>query len=146
MRTAMRISRSAQNEALDAHRGQQRILSSISDAFGALDVHWRFIYANPGLAALAERMPEQLVGEEVWAMIPAFCEAGPKQALKRALKTQTSATFEVFLPRVNRWYETSVYPLESGLSLCSRDITARREAERVLRESEERLRLAHRWL
>ena len=48
----------------------------------------------------------------------------------------------MFVPRVNRWYETSVYPLESGLSLCSRDITARRDAERVLRESEERLRLA----
>ena len=127
---------------MDAHKSQQRILSSISDAFGALDVHWRFIYANPSLASLAERTPEELVGEEVWAMIPAFCEAGPKQALKRALKTQTSATFEMFVPRVNRWYETSVYPLESGLSLCSRDITARREAERVLRESEERLRLA----
>ena len=142
MRAAMRISRFAEQEALDAHKGQQRILSSISDAFGALDAHWRFIYANRGLATLAERTPEDLVGEEVWAMIPAFSEAGPKQALKRALKTQTSATFEMFLPRVNRWYETSVYPLESGLSLCSRDVTARREAERVLRESEERLRLA----
>ena len=142
MRTAMRISQRAQKEALDAHKSQQRILSSISDAFGALDVHWRFTYANLSLASLAGQTPEELVGEEVWAMIPAFCEAGPEQALKRALKTRTSATFEMFVPRVNRWYETSVYPLESGLSLCSRDITARRDAERVLRESEERLRLA----
>jgi PAS domain S-box-containing protein len=142
MRTAIKTSLSAQKQALHAHKSQQRILSSISDAFGALDVHWRFIYANPSLASLAARTPEELVGGEVWAMIPAFCEPGPKQALERALKTQTSATFEMFVPRVNRWYETSVYPLESGLSLCSRDITARREAERVLRESEERLRLA----
>jgi PAS domain S-box-containing protein len=142
MRTAMRISRCAEKEVLEAHQSQQRILSSISDAFGALDVHWRFIYANLSLASLAGQTPEALVGEEIWAMIPAFCEAGPKQALKRALKTGASATFEMFVPRVNRWYETSVYPLESGLSLCSRDITARRDAERVLRESEERLRLA----
>jgi len=130
MRTAIKTSLSAQKQALHAHKSQQRILTSISDAFGALDVHWRFIYANPSLASLAARTPEELVGGEVWGMIPAFCEPGPKQALERALKTQTSATFEMFVPRVNRWYETSVYPLESGLSLCSRDITARREAER----------------
>jgi PAS domain S-box-containing protein len=142
MRLAMKISRSAEKEALAAHEDQQRILSSISDAFGALDVHWRFIYANLSLASLAGQTPEELVGEEVWTMIPAFCETGPKQALERALQTQTPATFEMFVPRVNRWYETSVYPHDSGLSLCSRDITARRDAERVLRESEERLRLA----
>src|SRR6185369_7875233 len=96
MRTAMRISRRAEKQALHAHKSQQRILSSISDAFGALDVDWRFIYANPSLASLAARTPEELVGAEVWEMIPAFCEAGPRQALERALKTQTSATFEMF--------------------------------------------------
>jgi PAS domain S-box-containing protein len=142
MRAAMRLSQRAQKETLDAHKTQQRILSSISDAFGALDAQWRFIYANRNLASLAGRTPETLVGEELWSTIPAFCETGPKQALKQVLETGTSATFEMFVPRVNRWYETSVYRLESGLSLCSRDITARRDAERVLRESEERLRLA----
>ena len=98
MRLAMKISRSAEKEALDAHENQQRILSSISDAFGALDVHWRFIYANLSLASIAGQTPEELVGEEVWTMIPAFCEAAPKQALERALKTQTPATFEMFVP------------------------------------------------
>ena len=83
MRLAMRISRSAEKEALDAHEGQQRILSSISDAFGALDVHWRFIYANLSLASLAEQTPEELVGEEVWTMIPAFCEAAPETGTRR---------------------------------------------------------------
>ena len=82
MRTAMRISAVREKEALDAHKSQQRILSSISDAFGALDVHWRFIYANLSLASLAGQTPEELVGEEVWAMIPAFCEPGPNRHSK----------------------------------------------------------------
>ena len=75
-------------------------------------------------------------------MIPAFCAAGPRQALQQALETRVSTSFEMFVLRQNRWYETTVYPFESGLSLCRRDITPRRDAERVLRETEERLRLA----
>ena len=74
--------------------------------------------------------------------MPAFCAEGPKQALRQALETRTAATFEMFVPQLNRWYETKVYPLESGLSLYGRDITARLDAERALREREERLRLA----
>ncbi len=142
MRDAMRVSQRAQKETLDAHRSQQRILSSISDAFGALDARCRFIYANRNLAAIAGVSAEALVGEEVWTMIPAFCAAGPRQALQQALETRVSTSFEMFVLRQNRWYETTVYPFESGLSLCSRDITPRRDAERVLRETEERLRLA----
>ena len=53
MQTAMRRSQRAQKDTLDAHKSHQRILSSISDAFGALDVHWRFTYANLSLASLA---------------------------------------------------------------------------------------------
>ncbi len=142
MRTAMKASQRAQRETLDAHKSQQQILSSISDAFGALDAGCRFIYANRNLASIAGKAPEELTGEEIWGMIPAFCAPGPKQALEQALETRASTTFEMFVPHLNRWYETTVYPFESGLSLCSRDITPRRDAERVLSETEERLRLA----
>lgn len=142
MRAAIRTSERVHKEVQDAHESQQRILSSISDAFGALDAQWRFIYVNRNLASLAGKAPETLVGKEVWVVVPAFCAEGPKQALRHALETRTSATFEMFVPHLNRWYETSVYPLESGLSLCSRDITARLDVERGIRESEERLRLA----
>jgi PAS domain S-box-containing protein len=142
MREAIGISQRVQKEIQDAHESQRRILGSISDAFGALDAQWRFIYVNRNLASLAGKAPEALVGEEVWAAIPAFCAEGTKQALRQALETRTAATFEMFVPQLNRWYETRVYPLESGLSLYSHDITARLDAERALRESEERLRLA----
>ena len=141
MQVAITASRRVQKEVQEAHDSQERILSSISDAFGALDVHWRFIYANQNLAALAGKVPEALVGEEVWA-VPAFCAEGPVRALRQALETSTSASFKMFVPNLNRWYETTAYPHKSGLSLCSRDVTARLDSERLLRESEERLRLA----
>jgi len=142
MLAAIQLSRRAQRETEDAHRSQQLILSSISDAFGALDRDCRFIYANRNFASMAGKAPEELTGKNIGEMVPAFSEGAPKKELLRALETGESTPFEMFVPLQNRWYETSVYPFESGLTLCSRDITARRDAERVLCETEERLRLA----
>jgi PAS domain S-box-containing protein len=142
LQTAIRSSQRSHREAVQAHQSQERILRSISDAFGALDTGYRFVYANQNLAFLAGTSPEFLSGKEIWEAIPAFGAEAPRRALQQAFETRVPATFEIFVPQVNRWYETTAYPFESGLSLCSRDITPRREAERVLREAEERMRLA----
>ena len=80
------------------------------------------------------------MGEEVWATIPAFGAAGPKQALEEALETRNSTTFEMFVPHLNRWFETSVYPFESGLP-CAAGTLPRGGMPSVC-SGTERLRLA----
>ena len=58
------------------------------------------------------------------------------------MQQQVPVRIEVLVPRSNCWYEACAYPQKCGLSIFSHDITDRKQAERLLRESEERLRLA----
>jgi len=142
MRIAMRDALAAHGEAEAARDREQTILNSISDGFGSLDEHWQFVHANEKLARLTLVPAADLLGKRLWDAWPELAERRSRQALKRAFDQRVPVRFELFIPRLDAWYETCVYPQKRGLSLFSHDITDRKRAERLLRESEERLRLA----
>ena len=142
MRLAMRAADQAQDEAAIARDRERTILNSISDGFGALDGNWQFVHANAQLATLTRLPAGELLGKRLWDAWPELAESPARQQLERAFHQQVPVRIEVFLPRLNCWCETCAYPQERGLSLFSHDITDRKQAERLLRESEERLRLA----
>lgn len=142
MRLALRAADKAHGEA-EAARGRERtILNSISDGFGALDGNWQFVHANEQLAMLTRLPLADLLGKRLWVAWPELAEGQARQELQRAFHQQVPVRIEVFIPRLNCWYETCAYPQQPGISLFTHDITHRKQAERLLRESEERLRLA----
>ena len=142
MRLALRDADKAHGEAKEARDRERTILNSISDGFGALDADWQFVHANEQLAALTRLPLTELLGKRLWDAWPELAESPARQELQRASDQQVPVRIEVFIPRLNCWHETCAYPQERGLSLFSHDITDRKQAERLLRESEERLRLA----
>jgi PAS domain S-box-containing protein len=142
MRLAMRAADKANGEAEAARDRERTILNSISDAFGALNGEWQFVHANEQLATLTRLPLAELLGKQLWDAWPELGEPQARDELRRAFHQQVPVRFEVFMPRLNCWYETCAYPQQRGLSLFSHDITDRKNAERLLRESEERLRLA----
>lgn len=142
MRAAMRAADEAYGEAAAARDRERNILNSISDGFGALDADWQFVHANAQLATLTRLPVAELLGKRLWDAWPELAESPARQELQRALDQHVPVRTEVFIPRLNCWCETCAYPQERGLSLFSHDITDRKQAERLLRESEERLRLA----
>jgi PAS domain S-box-containing protein len=142
MSSAIRTAATASGETARALERERDILNSISDAFGSVDESWQFLHANERFATLTGHPLGQLPGKRAWDAWPELAESPVRGELERAMREQIPARVEVFMPRLQRWYETSAYPQAGGLSLFSRDITDRKHAEEILREAEDRLRLA----
>jgi PAS domain S-box-containing protein len=142
MSLAMRAAAKADGAAEVARESERAILNSVSDAFGSIDENWHFVHANERLATLTGQPPGELLGKTAWDSWPVLAETPAREELERARRDQVPVRIEVFMPRLGLWYETSAYPQARGLSLFSRDITDRKRAEEILRQAEERLRLA----
>eukprot|EP01136_Pigoraptor_vietnamica_P014270 Opistho-1_new@56283 len=57
-------------------------------------------------------------------------------------QNKKSQRFEMHLTSLHSWHEVSVYPSHQGLSVYLKDITYRKQAEKDIRESNERYHLA----
>ncbi|MBP1760636.1 MAG: domain S-box [Firmicutes bacterium] len=117
-------------------------LASISDPFYAVDAEWRIVYVNQKAQEWLQRDQEELCGKLLWEILrepekPRICKQ-----ICIAMRERITVNYETFSVKMASWFEVSVYPArEGGLSFYFKDITARKKAERALKESEERHRL-----
>jgi PAS domain S-box-containing protein len=123
-------------EALEAARRQsQIILESIGDTFFHVDSEWRYTYLNQHALAWVRqaRGPnvalDDLLGKSCWELFPEMVDTTFDHEFHRAVREQESVTFEAYAPVTDTWEDTRAYPVEGGLSVYSRDITARKRAQ-----------------
>jgi diguanylate cyclase (GGDEF)-like protein/PAS domain S-box-containing protein len=131
---------SANPDIQDQLAGTQQsetILSSISDAFFALDQAWNFTYANSFLEPILGRKSSELLGKNIWLEFPELVSTQTHKQYHTAVKVHTSVEFEEYYPRINKWLLVRVYPSKDGISVYMTDITARRLSEESLRKQEE---------
>jgi PAS domain S-box-containing protein len=119
------------------------ILESISDAFYAIDESWRFTYVNRRAEQWWGRRREDLLGKVYAEEFPEAVGSEVHAAQARVMEERLHLHFEALSPVIRRWVEADIYPTDGGgISIYFRDITARRQRDAALRESEARLRLA----
>ncbi|RCJ23275.1 hypothetical protein A6S26_01595 [Nostoc sp. ATCC 43529] len=123
-----------------------RTLESMSDAFVSLDRDWRIIYQNTEAERINGKSRTEVVGKCHWEEWPASVGTNVERQYRRAMAEQIPVHFEhhYYLPcEYDLWLEIHAYPCEDGLDIFFRDITERKQVEQILREKEERLRLAN---
>ncbi|QAU14033.1 PAS domain S-box protein [Halorubrum sp. BOL3-1] len=110
------------------------ILGRISDAFFALDDGYRVTHVNDRGEELLEASEDQLLGETLWDIYPQIEESDKIwDSFRAAMDTQDSVSLDFYSPKKN-WYDVTVYPSESGLSVYFQDVTERKNREQELQD------------
>jgi PAS domain S-box-containing protein len=131
--------RRRQREVRDLLQQRESVLSSISDAFSALDRDWRYTYVNDRVAELAGLAKDEMVGRVIWDIFPEVVGTEFYDRCHRARESQQPEHFEIFYEPWRRWLDTRIYPTKEGIVIFRADITERREQETLFRESQRRL-------
>ncbi len=129
----------AEEDLRRTHQHVRHILESTSDAYVAIDDDWNITYFNARAEDLFQVSREQMLGHSLWDQLPEFANSCYKK-FHHSRNSDKMLQFEGYYPPLDRWVETHTYPHPDGLSIFFRDITERRQAELMLRDSELRLR------
>ncbi|MEO5702836.1 MAG: PAS domain S-box protein [Gammaproteobacteria bacterium] len=114
------------------------ILAGITDAFVALDKNWRYTYVNEKAGQLLGRLPEYLIGKNIWEEFPEGIGQPFYHVYHKAIEEQIPIQFEDYYVPWERWFDNRVYPTKDGISIFFNDISDRKQVEIKLQESEEK--------
>ncbi|MHC5934967.1 PAS domain S-box protein [Nostoc sp.] len=133
----------AQAALQQANERNTRTLENMSDAFITLDRDWRIIYQNAEAERINGKPRTEVIGKSHWEEWSASVGTNVERQYRRAIAEQIPVHFEhhyYFPSKYDLWLEIHVYPCEDGLDIFYRDISERKQAEKTIQASEERLR------
>lgn len=130
------IRQETEDELRRSHDQISNILASITDAYIAVDPEWCLTDLNQAAEVLLGQSLAKLKGLDMLQDFPLGSKF--KEHYQRAMVEQETQQFEEFSELTGKWLEVHAYPSRYGLFAYFHDITDRKEAEKALRQSEER--------
>jgi PAS domain S-box-containing protein len=130
----------AHRQAQEYARKIDTIIENITDGFLILDHQWRFTTLN----AVAEKKiglsRADIIGKCFWDLYPDSDQFQYPAAYKKAMREGVSVMFQEYDPDRNQWFDITVYPSEEGLTILFKDITDKKVAEDLIRDSNYKLK------
>ncbi|HYF41361.1 MAG TPA: PAS domain S-box protein [Ramlibacter sp.] len=140
--TAQVKAQRALRESEERHRG---VLSNMAEAFVLFDQEFRVLELNEEALRLDGRPRDRLVGASLWDLHPGLKESDLGRFYIQALASGQAGEREqhyTWPDGRSMWVEVRAYPISMGLAVFFRDVTRRRETERLAAESAERVQMA----
>ncbi|GAA5032199.1 hypothetical protein GCM10011506_24320 [Marivirga lumbricoides] len=131
----------AELDLYTAFQEKNMILESISDGFFALDKNWIVTYWNEKAEVLLDTPKEVVLNKNIWKVFGDATDSLSYKMYQKCLKEQVTVHFEEYITSNNKWFEVSAYPSAKGLSAFFKDVTERKRAEELIRQSNERFEI-----
>ncbi len=123
-----------------ARTAMQTMLEHVPYALFTVDREWRLTFGNDKAKTLLGCVPATLIGSTIWNACPHLRGTEVERELRRAMSSRGGTSFEGHLAPDDSWYEASAEPSEEGLTVFFKNVSARRQADAALLESERRYR------
>lgn len=120
------------------------LLEELPFGIYALDSDWRFTLVNRHAASIWAKTREQLIGNAIGTIFPAWPDSTAHEAHLSARKSGNPRALQTICPISGLPIEMTILPRKRALIACFRDLTARRLLERELEDIRDTLDLAER--
>jgi PAS domain S-box-containing protein len=117
-------------------------LRTITEGFISYNPDWTINYVNPAGARLCGSTVAEMTGRKMWKLFPDLVGSEIAANFQKAMRDREPSYFEVFYPRLHRWYRIAAYPGALGLTVIFQDISETRQTREALRTTERRLQFA----
>ncbi|MCX5638549.1 MAG: PAS domain S-box protein [Planctomycetota bacterium] len=117
---------------------------AIKDSIILTDNEFRIVQANRAASQLFGKSLDEIIGKTCWHLVHGIDQPPKECPLKKAKGTKKHEEIELYLPQKGIWVTDSVDPIldeQGGLTGAVhiiRDITDRKQAERLLRKERDR--------
>ena len=113
--TSVALQKSAAEMAAATSQTQlTETLRTITEGFISYNPDWTINYVNPAGARLCGSTVAEMTGRKMWELFPDIVGTEIAANFKKAMRDREPSYFEVFYPRLNRWYRIAAYPGSAG--------------------------------
>jgi len=119
-----------------------QLINSLTDVFFAFDKDLKYTHWNTASEKLTKISAEDAIGKSLYDLFPNTPQTrAVEKKYREVLRTGQPQIFlnEYKIGGKDYYFEISAYPLKSGISVFTRDITERKQAEEALRETSQYL-------
>lgn len=124
----------------EALNEKNEILESIGDAFFAINREWTVTYWNKQAEKMLGFSKKKIIGHYLWNVFPDGIDSEIYIKYHQAMTEQSLVRFENYFEKLNSWYEISIYPSNTGLSVYLKDISERVAYTKAIEERNTKLR------